>query len=66
MVQFCMVFGMLNTKPARPEPFDLLQVGRRGQLELGVWVAFPEAPERLRDHTTPRGVLVKPTRNVPD
>jgi hypothetical protein len=47
----------LNTKPARPELFDLLQVGRRGQLEFGVWLAFPEAPERLRNHTTPRGVL---------
>ena len=44
-------------QPSRPEGFDLLQAGRRGELQLGVRLAFPEAPERIRDDAAPRRVF---------
>jgi len=34
-----------GVKPSGPNGFDLLQAGRRCQLQLGVRLALPEAPE---------------------
>src|SRR5216683_1043245 len=61
MVQFCISLRHVEYKPgiqpSRPEGFDLLQAGRWSQLKLGVRLAFPEAPERIRHDAAPRRVF---------
>src|SRR5260370_39809925 len=61
MVQFCISLRHVEYKPGiqppRPEGFDLLQAGRRSELQLRVRLALPEAPERIRDDATPRRVF---------
>src|SRR5437667_8777259 len=61
MVQFCISLRHVEYKPgsqpSRPEGFDLLQAGRRSELQLGVRLAFPEAPKRIRDDAAPRRVF---------
>jgi len=46
-----------RTRRTRPERFDLLQAGCRGELQLGVRLALPKAPERIRDDAAPRCVF---------
>src|SRR6266852_3803753 len=61
VVQFCISFRHVEYKPgiqpSRPEGFDLLQAGRRSELQLGVRLAFPEAPKRIRDDAALRRVF---------
>src|SRR5258708_20028615 len=57
MVQFCISLRHVEYKPgiqpSRPEGFDLLQAGRRSELQLGVRLAFPEPPKRIRHDPPP-------------
>src|ERR1700751_4182690 len=61
MVQFCIrsrdVEHIASIQPSRPEGFDLLQAGRRSELQFGVRLAFPEAPKRIRDDAAPRRIF---------
>ena len=61
VVQFCISLRHVEYKPgiqpSRPEGFDLLQAGRRSELQLGVRLALPEAPERIWDDAAPRCVF---------
>src|SRR4029077_11312034 len=61
MVQFCISLRHVEYKPgvqpSRPEGFDLLQAGRRSELQLRGRVAVPGAPKRNRNDAAPRRIF---------